>query len=108
MVGRREGEGEEETEREERKRAFRVRSSHFSLDFSTIGPSNPDKARAKLIPTARATRGYQDCGVSTTPGGRVFSYLVSFCLKSHENGLFGVVRPKMAMHFGSKEVGPKA
>ena len=35
---------------ERRKRSFRVRRSHFSLDFSTIGPSNPSETRGKVDP----------------------------------------------------------
>ena len=33
------------------------------------------KQEAKLIPTARATHGYQYCGVSVTPIGRGFLLL---------------------------------
>ena len=53
-----------------------MRSSHFSLGFSAIGPSNPGETRDKVDPKARATRGYRYCGVSTTPGGRSFLLLV--------------------------------
>ena len=40
---------EKERKREE-ERAFRERSSHFSLDFSAIGPSNPGETRGKVDP----------------------------------------------------------
>ena len=66
------GEGEREGKRKEKKedKVFRERVSNFSLNFPMIGPSNPASQEAKLIPTARATRGHRFCGVSTTPGGR--------------------------------------
>ena len=34
----------------EKRRAFRERSSHFSLDFSAIGPSNSGEKRGKVDP----------------------------------------------------------
>ena len=40
----------------------------FSLEFSAIRPSVFDEAEAKLLPTARATRGYHFFGVSTNSG----------------------------------------
>ena len=53
LVERREGERErkaiERGEREEEE-GFRVRSSHFSLDLSTIGLSNPGETRGKVHP----------------------------------------------------------
>ena len=48
LVGRREGErGRTTIERgeKEEEESFRERSSHFSLDFSTIGPAVSDGAR---------------------------------------------------------------
>ena len=38
----------------------------------------PSRQEAKLLPTARATLGYQFGGVSTTPGGRGFLLLGLF------------------------------
>ena len=34
----------------EREKRERERSSHFSLDFPAIGPSNPDEAKGKIDP----------------------------------------------------------
>ena len=44
--------GGEQTERgeKEEEESFRERSSHFSLDFSTIGLSNSDETRGKVDP----------------------------------------------------------
>ena len=42
-----------------------------------------------MIPTARAMREYQDCGVSKTPGGMSLLLLGYSCLKCHENGIWG-------------------
>ena len=44
---------------------FRERSSTLSLGFPAIEPSVFGEARNKLLPTARATRGYRSCGVLT-------------------------------------------
>ena len=62
-----------------KKERFLERESTFFLDFSAIGLSNLGKA--KLIPTERAKRGYWDCGVSTTPGGRSVLLLGYFLFK---------------------------
>ena len=35
---------------EEEEEKSRVRSSHFSLDFSAIGPANSSEARSKVAP----------------------------------------------------------
>ena len=51
LVGRREGEGGEQTEGE---RDFRVRSSHSSLDFLIIGPSNLGETRGKVDPQCKS------------------------------------------------------
>ena len=40
--------GEKEKGKERGKRRREFRESTFSLDFSTIGPSTPDKARGKV------------------------------------------------------------
>ena len=39
----------EEKENRENKRDFRVRSSHFSLDFLAIGPAISGEARGKVL-----------------------------------------------------------
>ena len=61
-------EGEKKDKR--KRRNSTKRGSNFSLDFSVISPRIPTRQEAKLIPTARATRGYRYCGVSITLGGR--------------------------------------
>ena len=66
------GEGGMERENEER---VRVRISHFSIGFPTTCLPNADATRGKVDPTARATHGYQDCKVSTTPEGKGFFLL---------------------------------
>ena len=56
LVGRREG-GEESKPREEKKeeeKCFRERNSHFSLESSTISPSNPGEARGKVNPHCKS------------------------------------------------------
>ena len=58
---------EKEKEREKKESFCKERVSTFSLNFPVIEPSNPGEQEAKLLPTTRATRGYQ---FSTTPGGR--------------------------------------
>ena len=42
------GEKEKRKERGKRRREYRERESTFSLDFSTIGPTNLDEARGKV------------------------------------------------------------
>ena len=83
---------------------FTERESNFSLDFPAFGPS--------VLVGARGEVGLRCKGYSWTPvlwsfdkfqKVGVFSYLVIPCLKSHEMVL-NVVRPEMAMDFGSKEV----
>ena len=84
-------EGKEEKEREkptERKRRnSRVRSSHFSLEFPTIGPSNPGEPRGKVdphcksyawVPVLWSFYKLREVGV--------FSYLFYSLAKSHFNG----------------------
>ena len=63
------GRGDRKPRKEgEKRRAFRVRSSHFSLDFLVIGPSTSGETRGKVDPIARVTRGYQYCGVLKNSG----------------------------------------
>ena len=59
------GKNRERKERGKKKEDSRVRSSHFSLDFLAIGPAASARQEAKLIPIARATRGYRYWGVLT-------------------------------------------
>ena len=66
----------------------RERESTFSLDFSTIGSSNPGKARGKVDPHCK---GYAwvpvlGGGVSTTPRGRGLLLLGYFLSKNPLNG----------------------
>ena len=97
---RREGGRRENCEAEN----FRERVSNFSLDFPAIGPLVSDEARSKVAPHGK---GYAWAPVLGSfdklrkVGG--FSYLVYSLAKSLVNDL-GVVRPEMAMDFGSKEV----
>ena len=51
-------------------RVFRERKCNFFLDFPAFGPSSPSSQEAKLFYVAKATRGHQFFGVSTTPRGR--------------------------------------
>ena len=45
------GRGESKPRKEgEKRRYFRKRSSHLSLNFSTIGPSNPGETKGKVDP----------------------------------------------------------
>ena len=53
----------------EKGRDFKERGSNFSLNFLVRDRRIPASQETKLLPTARATRGYLFCGVSTTPGG---------------------------------------
>ena len=48
--------GGEQTERgeKEEEESFRMRSSHFSLDFPAIGPSNPDETKDKVGPHCKS------------------------------------------------------
>ena len=69
-MGKREGKLEREKEGERKEGNFRERGSNFSLNFSAIGPSVYGEVRSKVSPHGRAMRGYQFCGVSTTPRGR--------------------------------------
>ena len=56
LVGRREGERGEKTERgkKEEEESFRERISHFSLEFPTIGQSNPDETKGKVDPHCKS------------------------------------------------------
>ena len=49
-----EGKREKERERGKKKRDFRERSSHFSLDLSAIGPSNFGETRGKIDPHCKS------------------------------------------------------
>ena len=83
-LGRR---GGERKGRRKRERIFRVRSSHFSLNFPMIIPSNSGEARGKVdphyksylwVPKVWSFDKLREVGV--------FSYLDILCLKGHENG----------------------
>ena len=67
-----------------RKRAFRVRSSYFSLDFSTIGSSNISEAGGKVDPHCKVYAWV--LGLWSFDNSRRYSYSVISCLKCHENG----------------------
>ena len=84
--------------------AFRVRSSHLSLSFLAIRPAVPGKTRGKVdlhyksyvwVLEVWSFEKLREVGL--------FSYLVTSCLKIHENGL-GVVSPERGMDFGAIEV----
>ena len=79
-LGGKEEREKEQTERDREREGFRERGSTFSLKFPAIGPARQE---AKLLPTARTTRGYQSWGVSTNSGrGRGFSpTCFTFCLR---------------------------
>ena len=49
-----EGEKTERERKREKGRAFRKRSSTFSLDFLTISPSNPGEIRGKVDPHCKS------------------------------------------------------
>ena len=82
------GRGESKPRKEgEKRRAFRERSSHLSLDFPMIGPSNSGETRGKVdphcksyawVPVLRSFDKLREVGV--------FSYLSYSLAKSHFNG----------------------
>ena len=81
------GEKRGKIEREEGRINSRVRSSHFSLDFSTIRSSNLDETRSEVyphyksyawVPVLWSFDKLQEVGV--------FSYLFYSLAKSHFNG----------------------
>ena len=83
-----------------------MRSSHFSLNFLLIGQSNFDEARGKVDPHCKSYVWVPEVwSFDKLWEVGVLSYLVIFCLKSHEMVL-GVVRSEMATDFGSKEMEP--
>ena len=95
-------------ERGKRKRVFRERSSHFSLDFPAISSSNLDEARGKVDPHYK--------GYAWVPGlwsfdklreVGVFFYLDILCLKSHENG-FGCCEARNGHGFWFQRSGTDA
>ena len=46
----------EEKENREKRRYFRERSSHFSLDFPAIGPAISGEARGKVLPRDKSCK----------------------------------------------------
>ena len=78
----------EQTEKEgEKKRDSRVRSSHFSLGFPAIGPSNLGEARGKVDPHCKSYAWVPVLwSFNKLREVEVFFYLDILCLKSHENG----------------------
>ena len=71
-----------------------------------IGPSNLGEPRGKVAPHGKSYAWVPVLwSFNKLRKVGVFSYLVIPCLKSHEMVL-DVVRPEMAMDFGSKEVEP--
>ena len=101
-VGREESEWREE--RGKRRRVFRVRGSYFSLDFPTIGLSNPGETRGKVdphcksyawVPVLWSFDKLQEVGV--------FSYFIYSLAKSHFNG-WGYLKARIAV-FSIPEIG---
>ena len=95
--------GGEKTERgeKEEEESFRVRSSHFSLDFPVIGSSNSGKTRSKVDPHCKSYMWVPEVWTfDKLQEVGVFSYLDILCLKGHENG-FGCCEAGMTMDFGS-------
>ena len=87
-----------------RKRVFRVRSSHFSLDFPTISPSNSSETRGKVDPHYKSyvwVPGLWSFDKLRKVG--VFSYLFYFLAKSHFNG-WGCLEAWMAMFSVPKDL----
>ena len=80
VLGRREGESK-------RERIFRVRSSHFSLNFLVIGSSNSGEARGKVDPHYKSHMWVPEVwSFDKLREVGVFSYLDILYLKGHENG----------------------
>ena len=64
-----------------------MRSSHFSLGFSAIGPSNLDETRDKADPPLQELRvGIDIVEFQQLQEVGVFSYLIYSLAKSHFNG----------------------
>ena len=75
--------------------------STFSLGFPVIGPSNSGETRSKVGPHRKSYMWVPIlCSVDKLRVVGVFSYLVISYLKAMKIFL-GVVRPGMAMDFGS-------
>ena len=64
-----------------------MRSSHFSLNFPVIGPSNSDEASGKVDPHCKSYVWVPEVwSFDKLREVRVFSYLDIPCLKRHDNG----------------------
>ena len=64
-----------------------MRSSHFSLDFPVIGPSNPDKIRGKIDPHCKSYAWVLVLwNFDKLREVGVFFYLIYSLAKSHFNG----------------------
>ena len=85
-----------------------MRSSHFSLDFSTIGPSNAGETRGKVDPYCK---GYVWVpvlwGFDKLRKIGFFSYLDILCLKIHKNN-FGCCEAGKGHGFRSHKSGTDA
>ena len=83
-----------------------MRSSHFSLNFLTIGPSNPSETRGKVEPPLQELH----VGTSIMEFQQLWEVGVFFnldilCLKIHENG-FGCCEVGNGHGFQFQEVEP--
>ena len=66
-------------------RDFRVRSSHFSLGFLVISPSNSGETRGKVDPHSKSYAWVLEVwSFDKLREVGVFFYLDILCLKSHE------------------------
>ena len=71
----------------EKRRAFRERSSHLSLNFLAIGPSNPNETRGKVDPHCKSYAWVQVLwSFNKLREVGVFFYLLYSLVKSHLNG----------------------
>ena len=81
---------------------FRERVSNFSINFP-VDRRFHAKQEQEFTLAARASQQDRFCGVSITPGGRVFSYLFYSLAKSPFNGL-GYLEAWMAVFSISKDL----
>ena len=81
------GKKRERERKKEKGRAFRKRSSHFSLYFPTISPSNPGETKGKVDPHCKSYAWLLVLrSFDKLQEVEVFSYSFYSLAKSHSNG----------------------
>ena len=85
-----------------------MRRFHFSLDFPTIDPSNPSETRGKVDPHCKSYAWVPVLWSFDNSRREECSPTWLFLVYNAMKMVLGVMRPRMVVYFGPKEMGLNA